>query len=212
VSLNIIGKDLAFATLAFSRFAQTRVVPEDGTMAIVNLALKQATVRSAVAQLAKKADRKWTKLYALQSMFGPGGFGGPGGPPQFTVREGNDPRGPQREPGGPQRFGFGGPEMNDEMRKQRVALEEDLKQALPAEERQKMEQAQQEREKMMQEMADMTPEERRDRMMKMGGGGMADQMNRNRILNSTPEQRAQMSQRMNQMRGGGPGGGGGPPR
>ena len=139
VSLNIIGEDVAFATLAFSRFAQTRVVPEDGTTTIVNLALKQATVRSAVSQLAKKADRKWTKLYALQSMFGPGGAV-PGGPPQFTMREGNDSRGPQREPGGPQRFGFGGPspEAMAEMFKQRAAQEEELKQALPIEERQKL--------------------------------------------------------------------------
>ena len=45
-------------------------------------------------------------------------------------------------------------------------------------------------------------------MMQMGGGAM-DKMNRDRVMNSTPEQRAQMNQRMNQMRGpGGPGGGG----
>jgi hypothetical protein len=202
VSLNISGKDVTFATLALNRYAQARVVPEDGTAATVNLSVRQVTVATAVAKLAKAVQRKWTTVYALQPGFGPGGPRGPGGPPQFAMREGNGPVG----------FGDRGPEFNDEkreaMRKQREALEEELKQALPAEERQKLDQAQQEREKLMQEMANMTPEQRRDRMMKMGGGS-ADQMNRDRILNSTPEQRAQMSQRMNQMRaqgGGGPGG------
>ena len=200
VSLNITGKDLAFAILAFGRFAQTRIVPEDGTAALINLSLKNAKIPDAVAKLAKKVGRKSTKLYALQPMFGPEGFGGPGGPRPF-MRDGN-------EPGGAQRFAFGGPEMSDEMRKQRMTLEEELKQTLPTEERQKLEQAQREREKQMQEFADMTPEQQRERMMQMAGGG-ASQMNANRILNSTPEQRAQMNQRMGRMRGGGRGG---PPR
>ncbi len=205
VSLNILGKDVSFATLALNRFAQARVVPEDGTTAVVNLTLKQATVRESVAKLAKAAQRKWTQVYALQPMFGPGGPGGFERPPQFADRNGNGPRG----------FGFGGPggpdatsERRDEFRKQRETLEEELKQVLPAEERQKVEQAQQEREQLMGEMANMTPEQRRDRMMNMNGADMA-RMQRDRILNSTPEQRAQMSQRMSQRRAGGPGG---PPR
>jgi hypothetical protein len=205
VSLNIVGKDVAFATLALNRFAQARVVPEDGTAATVNLNLKKATVSKAVAQLAKAAHRKWTILYALQPGFGPGG---PGGPPQFAARDAN----------GPSRSGFGRPEFSEErreeMRKQRETLEEDLKQALPAEERQKLEQARLEREQQMQEMANMTDEQRRDRMMQMGGRNMS-QMNRERLMNSTPEQRAQMSRRMRGPGGpGDPGGGGpgGPPR
>lgn len=213
VSLNLPGKDVAFATLALNRFAQARVVPEDGTTATVNLIIRQATASKAVAQLAKAADRKWGKVYALQGGFGGprgpgGGFGGPGGiaggPPGFGGRDGNGP--PQR--------GFGGPQMTDEQReefrKQRETLEAELKAALPADEQNKLEQAQQEREKQMQEFANMTDDQRRDRMMQMGGGNM-DKMNRDRILNSTPEQRAQMNQRMNQMRAGG-GGPGGPPR
>ncbi len=205
VSLNIVSKDLAFATLALNRFAQMRVVPEDGTAGTVNLSLDNAPVRRAVAQLAKRVSRKWTTLYALQQGFGPGGpppGGGRG--PEFVMRNGdNQPR-----------FGFGGPEVTDEkreeMRKQREAVEEELRQVLPADERQKLEAAQQERERQMQELANMTDEERRNRMMQMGGGARAiDQMNRNRILNSTPEQRAEMNRRMGQMRGpGGPGGGG----
>lgn len=199
LSLNIVGKDLTFATLAFNRFAQVRVVPEDGTTATVTLSLEKATPRSAVAKLAKAAQRKWTKLYALQPMFdprGPGGFGGPDGPPSLS----RDDR--PRFPGGEM-----SEEKRDELRAQREKLEADLKQSLPADERARLEQAQQEREKQMQEFASMTPEERREQMMKMRPN--MEQMNRNRILNSTPEQRAEMNRRMGQMGNRGPGG---PPR
>ena len=198
VSLNLLGKDIPFATLAFNRFAQARVVPEDGASATVSVIIKQASVSKAVAQLARAAHLKWAKVYALQ-----GGFGGPGGLPQFAARDG----------GGPPRFGFGGPDMTDaqreEFRKQRDALEQELNGVLPAEQRQKIEQAQQEREQQMQEMANMTDEQRRNRFMQLNGGaGQMDKMMRDRIMNSTPEQRAQQNQRMNQMRGEP----GGPPR
>ena len=205
LSLNIIGKELAFATLAFNRFAQVRVVPEDGTTATVTLSLEKATARSAVAKLAKAAQRKWTKLYALQPMFdprgpGPGGFGGPDGPPSFSRED--RPAGGARFPGGEM-----SEEKREELRAQREKLEADLKQSLPAEERARLEEAQLEREKQMQEFASMTPEERREQMMKMRPN--MEQMNRNRILNSTPEQRAEMNRRMGQMGNRGPGG---PPR
>ena len=198
VSLQIQDKDAVFAALAFGRYAQTRVVPEDGTTTSINLTLNQATVPDAVAQLAKKAHRSWTKLYTIRAEFGPGGpggpnfAGGPGGP-------GGLPFVVAREPDGPNRRDRGGPEMTDEqrdeMRKQRAALEEELRQALPAEERQKLEQAQAEREKQMQEMRDMTPEQRAQRFSQMGGpmgGPRMDKMMRDRVLTSTPEQRARM--------------------
>jgi hypothetical protein len=203
LSLNIVAKDLAFATLAFNRFAQARVVPEDGASATVTLSLNKSTVPAAVARLAKAAHFKWTTVYALQGGRGPGafagagGFGGPreGGPREFGgARDGRDTNGPGRR-------GFGGPEMNEEMRQQRELLEAELRQALPAEERQKMEQAQQEREAQMQAMANMTPEERMQQFAQRGGGPGMDKMNRDRIMNSTPEQRAARR---------GPGGPGGP--
>jgi hypothetical protein len=203
VSLNLVEKDAAFAALAFNRFAQARVVPEDGTSATITLTLNNATVSGAVAHLARKANRKWTTLYVLQGGFG-GGPPDPGGP-QFADRGNDRPRfgedGPRSGPGGPRMSD----EKREEMRKQREALEEELKQALPAQERQKREAAQQEREKQMQEMVNMTDEQRRDRMMQMGARNIS-QMNRERLMNSTPEQRAQM----NRMRPGGPGGPGGP--
>lgn len=210
VSLNFNDKDLSFAVLAFQRFAQARVVPEDGTLANISLTLKETPVKSAVAQLAKKAARHWTILYALQAGFG--GSRGPGGGPQFVSR-GEGPG--MRQSDGP-RMSFGRPEMTDEkreeMRQQRETLEQELRQALPPEARQKLEAEQKEREKQMQEMASMTDEQRRERMAQMFSGGRVDQMNRQRLLNSTPEQRAQMDQRMGQRGPGGPGGGGRGPR
>jgi hypothetical protein len=200
VSLNISGKDLSFAILALNRFAQARVVPEDGTSALIQMTVKQATVGEAVGKLAKAAHRQWTRVYALQPMFGPGGPGGP--------------RGPEGPGGGPRQFAFRsesprdfapGGEMNadkrDELRQQREVLEEELKQVLPTEERRKLEREQQAREQQMQEFASMTPEQRRERMM--NPAEMA-RMQRERLLNSTPEQRAQMSRRRDQMRPPGP--------
>ena len=97
--------------------------------------------------------------------------------------------------------------MTDEQRaeatKQQEALNQELLATLPSAERQKIEDAQAEREKLMQEMANMTDEQRRDRMMQMMGPAV-DKMARDRLLNSTPEQRASM-----RGPGGGPGGPGG---
>jgi len=216
VSLQLENKDVSFATLALNRFAQARVVPEDGTTANVSLTLKQATVPRAVAQLAKKAHRNWTKLYTLRGELGrggPGGPGGPGAPLQFASRDPSSPAG-FGGPGGPpasaaddpnrsDRRGPGGPdltpEQREEFRKQREQVEEELKQTLPVAERERIEQAQQQREQQMQEMQSLTPEQRRARLGQMGGGGM-DRRNLERIKNTTPEQRAEQYRRMAQMR------------
>jgi hypothetical protein len=205
-----VGKDLAFAALAFNRYAQARVIVEDGAKASVNLILKQSTVPAAVARLAKAAHFKWTTVYALQGGRGPGAFAGTGG--FGGPREGGGPRDfGFRDTNGPGRRGFGGPEMSeaqrDEMRQRRELLEAELREALPAEERQKMEQAQQEREQQMQAMANMTPEQLMQQFAQRGGAQM-DKMNRDRLLNSTPEQRA--ARRPPGGPGGGPGGPGGP--
>ena len=217
VSLQFESKDISFVALAFNRYAQTRIVPEDGMTATVSFTLNKATVNAAVAQLAKKARAQWKRVHALRADFGPGGPGGMRGPGDFASRGPGGPGGP----GGPprdrpinfERPGAGGPEVTeakmDEVRQQRENLETELKQALPAEEREKLEVAQAEREKQMQEMQNMTPEQRAQRFSQMGGGNM-EKMNRDRILNTTPEQRARMRPP------GGPGGGGrgpgGPPR
>ena len=191
VSLSISAKDVAFASLALNRFASARVVPEDGVNSTVSFIVKQTSVPEAVAKLAKAANRHWTTLYALQSFGGPGGPGGRGGFAGFGGGPGGDTNSPRRGGFG----GFDGPAMTDEQRveatKQREVLNQELLATLPAEERQKIEDAQAERDKLMQEMANMTDEQRRDRVMQMMGPGM-DKMMRERLLNSTPEQRARM--------------------
>lgn len=210
VSLNLAGKTVDFAALAFTRFAQTRVVPEDGVKEIVTLTLDQVPIEPAVAKLAKAAKRKWIGVYALQ-----GGFG---------FDRGGDRDRPRVADGGTNRpawGGFGGLEMTeaqrDEMRAQREAQELALREALPSAARQKYEQAQQEREAALRDMQNLTPDQMRDRFTSQNSAAM-NQMMRDRVMNSTPEQRAQQGQRRNAGRGGGgpgsgPGGpGGGGPR
>jgi hypothetical protein len=217
LSLHFEDKDITFATLALDRFAQARVVPEDGTTARVSLNLSQATVPRAVAQLAGKAHRSWTKLYTLRGQFGPGGPGGPGGfggpPPQLAMRDrasGDQRGGPGRPPAlagsdtnSTNQPGPRGPAMTpeqwEEMRKQRERLEAELAAALPAAERQKLDAERQQRELQMQELQNLTPEQRQQRFAQMGGQGM-DQRNRDRVRNSTPEQRVEQQRRMLQMR------------
>jgi hypothetical protein len=201
ISLNLAGKDLAFGVTALQRFAQARVVPEDGAQATLAVNLVAVTVTKAVSELARAAGREWTTIYALQPVFMPGGPGGPRGP------GGDGPRFAGRGDGA----GFFRPdEMSTADRenawKQREAMERDLRQALPVDAREKLEREQQERERLMEEIANMSPEERRQRMMP-NPAEMA-RMQRERLLNSTPEQRAQMNRR----RGAPNGPGGGPPR
>jgi hypothetical protein len=200
ISLEIQDKDLSFAAIAFERFAQTRVVPEDGTTARVRLNVKRATTSEAVSKLARSVRRSWTRLYLLRGDFGPRGPGGPLGP-QFASRD------PNNNPGG-----FGGlrppgqdltPEQRDELRKGREALEEELKLTLPADERLKLEQARAERDQQMKDMQNMTPEQRRDRFGQMGAG-MMDRRNLDRLKNSTPEQRVEQNRFRSQMRQRGP--------
>jgi hypothetical protein len=215
VSLDIEGKDVQFASLAFNRFAQARVVPEDGASSIVTLRLNQVKIPAAVSQLAKKAHLNWMKLYTLT------GFGFDRGRNEFASRgPGRGERG--QDDGERRRFDWDSmtSEERDERRKQREALDEELKQTLPAAEQAKLAEQQQQREQFRQEMSTMTPEQMRERFSQMGGpgrggpggGGARDQRMMNRIVNTTPEQRVERYRRMEERRqrwqqqGGGGGG------
>lgn len=201
ITLNLAGKDLAFGVKALQRFAQARVVPEDGADAKLEVNLSDVTVAKAVNALARAAGRKWTIVYALQPGFrpdGPRGPGGPGGDGPRLAGRGDGPR--------PFRFGEMSPDERENALKQREAMERELRQALPAEAREKLEREEQERMRLMQELANMSPEERRERMRP--NPAEIARMQRERLLNSTPEQRAQMNRR----RGPPNGPGGAPPR
>jgi hypothetical protein len=215
VSLQVYRKEVSFVALALNRFAGARVIPEDGTEALVNLTLDKASVPMAVAKLAKKAHRSWARLYVLRGQFGPGGPGrpgfagggpgGPGGPPPFGRRDGTNgpPQLGMRDPNSTNQFGPRGPglppEQLEDMRKQRETLEAQLMAALPTPERTKALEAEQQRAQTFQDMQNMTPEQRRERFGAMAGAGM-DQRNRDRVRNSTPEQRVEQQRAMLQMR------------
>jgi len=198
VSLDIEGKDVQFASLALNRFAQARVVPEDGASGLVTLRLSKAKIPAAVSQLAKKAHLSWKKLYTLT------GFGFDRGRTEFASRErGRGDRGPDMD-GERRRFDRDSmtDEERDDRRKQREALEDELKQTLPADEQAKLAEQQQQREQFRQEMSTMTPDQMRARFSQMGGpgGGARDQRMMNRIVNTTPEQRVERFRRMEERR------------
>jgi len=199
VSLQIEGKDLQFATLALNRFAQARIVPEDGASGLVTLRLRQAKITAAVSQLAKKAHLSWTRLYTLT------GFGGfDRGRSEFASRgPGRGERGP--DDGERRRSDWESmtSEERDERRKQREALEEELNQTLPPAEQAKLAEQQQQREQMRQEMSNLTPDQMRERFSQMrgpGGSGGRDQRMNNSFKYSTPEQRVERYRRMEERR------------
>ena len=221
ISLNISGKDVQFATLALNRFAQARVVPEDGTTGLVSLPLDQVKVSDAVARLAKQVHRKWARIYSLQGFpdFGRGG----------DLARGNG-RGDRTDDGG------GGrrsdwmnmtDEERDQRRQERENVEKELTQVLPAAEQAKIAEEKEKRDQARQEMANMTDEQRREHFQQLaasgqggrfGGGGNRDARMLDRIKNTTPEQkvdryRTAIERRARwDSRGGGQGGPGGPGR
>ena len=201
VSLQIEGKDVQFATLALNRYAQAHIVLEDGANAVVTLRLNKAKLPAAVSQLAKKAHLSWAKLYTLT------GFGDfDRGRTEFASR--GPGRGERGSEDGPRRR-FDWDNMSDEerdaRRKQREALEDELKQTLPPAEQAKIAEQQQQREQMRQELSTMTPEQARERFSQMrggpgGGGGGRDQRMNSFLKNSTPEQRVERFRRMEERR------------
>ena len=68
VSAQLVDKDLAFTALALSRFSKAQLVPEDGTLGMVNLRLQQVPFEKAVAKVARQVHRKWSQVYTLQPL------------------------------------------------------------------------------------------------------------------------------------------------
>ncbi|MDB6067998.1 MAG: hypothetical protein JWR26_4206 [Pedosphaera sp.] len=168
ISLRFSNAELDIASLALARYAQGRLVPEDGVSGNIHLNLYQSTMPQAVAQIARQVHRKWTKYYVLQT-----GRGAPRGP-----------RGTLADAGGPT------PEMAANAQQRYEALLE----TMTPEERQKAEEARQRREKFQQ----MTPEQRRQAMAQRMADPqfqerMQSRMLRN-LLDTTPEQRVERAQ------------------
>lgn len=204
VTLTIEGKDAQFAALALNRYAQARVIPEDGTTTLVMLKFVKAKVPEAVAKLAQQAHRSWAKVYFIQ------------GTPDFGRGRGDFSR-RDRQPGdtGGGRGGADWFNMSDEEREQRRserdAVEKELAQTLPADQQAKLTEQQQQRDQMRQEFSNMTEEQRRARFEEMRasgggpgggrfGGGNRDQQRMERIKNTTPEQKVERYRTMIEQR------------
>ena len=71
VNLEFKGQTPVEAAGELRKFGRVKVVPEDGTFRTVRLAIKDAPMDSAVDQLAKWVNRKWAKLYLIETR---GGF------------------------------------------------------------------------------------------------------------------------------------------
>jgi len=177
VSVNISAKDLTIATMALGRFSQAQVVPEDGTAGLVTMNLQQAPMEEAVKRLARQVKRKWDHYYALRG-------GGGRGRGEFAARRDD---GPDEEPTAEER---------ELMREQRRRQQEELVETLTAEDRQRLE----EQRKQMEEMRNLTPEQRRERFEQMANSPQMEQRRDNRmssqLKNTTPLQRAQRAQEM----------------
>ncbi|EEF62523.1 hypothetical protein [Pedosphaera parvula] len=174
ITMQIANKDLEVATTALTRYAEAKIVPEDGTDGKVMLALKDSTFSRAMDLLSKQVHRKWTKYYALQSWRGNrrGGDVADNGTNDFN------------------RF-----ELTDE---QRAAMEKRFQEQLETmspEERAKAE----ERRQRMEAMRNMSPEDRQKMFQQMAQSpefkARMESRMMNGILNSTPDQRVERAQR-----------------
>lgn len=94
LTLQVTNCDLRLVTLAYSRFANLQVVPEDGTPSQVTLNLHACPMPRAVEALARQANRRTRAFFSLlpSHELGPGG-GPPPGP-------GMGPMPPPPPPGG----------------------------------------------------------------------------------------------------------------
>lgn len=218
VTAQVWDKDVEFAALALSRFARAQVVAEDGTTNKVRLLLRNAPMPDAVKQLAKQANRDWSVFYTLQpGFFGrgrPGPFGDEGtnaataggfatnapGPPFFAGlrRSTNDLNGDTNQPmaGFGRRGGFMTPEMQAAMQRQMEAQMA----TMTREEQERT----RERQQRFEELQNLSPEERRERMAEFFRSpemqARMEERLRNNILNTTPEQRVERTQIINERR------------
>lgn len=173
ITMQVANKDLSVATTALTRYAQARVVPEDGTDGKVMLSLKDATFPQAMDQLGKQVHRKWARYYVLQSW------------------RGNRRGGEVAEGGGPQGF--------EPTPEQRAAMEKRFQEQLDTmspEERARAE----ERRQRMEAFRNMSPEDRQKAFEQMAQSPEFKQRMENRMMNglrdTTPDQRVERAQRM----------------
>jgi hypothetical protein len=171
ISLRFSNQDLDIAGMAIARYAQGRIIPEDGTAGNIHLNLNQVAMPVAVAEVARQVHRKWTKYYVLQT--GRRNFG----PPRGMMADGGATNRPP-------------PGMSADAQERFESLLE----TMTPEERQKAEEARQRREAFQQ----MTPEQRQQAMaQRVADPQFQERMQSrmlSRLLDTTPEQRVERAQ------------------
>lgn len=225
VSVKIEHKDLTTAARAVSRYTRGEIIPENGSFSVINLDLNQATVSEAVAALAKQSNKDWTKLYVLR------GWGRDGdrdrGRREMTGDDDNDGRRERRRRDGTNEVLFASADGTNDVNStngppwERPGFREEMERrfqeqlaTMSPEERKRAE----EMRKQFQDMRNMTPEQRQERMKQMASSPefqqRAQQRERQRLQNSTPEQRVERTRRVEEAKqnGGSPGGRGFGPR
>jgi hypothetical protein len=180
VTLNVSGKDLAFATLALSRFAQSQVIPEDGANGTINLSLSQVPFRDAVEKVAAQAKLKADVFYTLQDR------------PDFARDDGDRRRGPRDDNDG------------EDRREQWAAMRQREFEARLATMTPEEQAKAQEEQKKMEELRNLPPEQRREQFEQMANNSQVQQRMENRANNAfkyaTPEQRVDRARRMAEMK------------
>lgn len=197
VTLNVTGKDLGFAALALSRFARAQVVPEDGASATVSVSLRNVSLRSAVAKVARAAQMKSDVFYALQAQ------------PDFARDDddGDRRRGFGRGEGqdGEGRGRFRDSETNREARAEQwtAMRQRDMEVTLATmtpEEQAKMKEEQQK----MEEIRNLPPEEQRQRFEEIRNDPQIRQRMESRansnFKHTTPDQKVETARRRAEMR------------
>ncbi|MGA2863339.1 MAG: hypothetical protein ABSF95_02515 [Verrucomicrobiota bacterium] len=97
ITLRLTNRELRLATVAFSRFADIQVVPEDGTLSRVTLSLQAAPLRRAVQSLARQVRRRTAACWSL--LPGLGGAPDEGRPPPDLAQMRGPPGGQPPPPG-----------------------------------------------------------------------------------------------------------------
>jgi hypothetical protein len=199
VNLELINRDLDFATLALARFSQARIVPENGTSGHITTHLQQVPYQKAVAAVAKQVNRKWDQFYALQPGFGFGRDGGPGGRDRDVARgegRGEFGRGERRRDGTNR---VDDPQFAEDRQERRDAERQRMQEAqlatMTAEEQKKAEEDRQ----RFEAMRNMSPEERQKAFQEMASRPefqqRMQQRQMNQLKNTTPQQRAERDKR-----------------
>jgi hypothetical protein len=195
VSLNFLNKELDTAAMAVSRFGHAQVVPENGPSQTVSLSISNAPMTDAVELLAKKANKKWTKLYEMQTW-----RGGPGrrdaSSREMVSNSGTNSNGSTN---GDSSSFWNRPLSPEEEEARRKRMEAELATMTPEQRK-----VAEERRKEFEALRNMSPEERRKKFGDMAQKPEFQQRMQERMMNGiknlTPEQRVERIQKFQQFR------------